>query len=145
MSRPILIFKTDRFTVPVSNDPHREPPEGRELAEWLAEALRSKGLNVSGPYNDTSLGFCGIDVDIGTQPFWIMVQLELLGPDRGEEYWSVSVHRRHGCLGSLFASRSTDGDLLPCITVVRDIVATQTIGSDARWVTEQELDDQRER
>jgi hypothetical protein len=137
-TRSTLIVNTDRFTVPVPDEPDREPPPGAELSGFLVEAFRARQTNVSRPYADEC--FYVVDVDIGGRAYSIRVQWEVHGPNPGKEVWTINIDERLGCLGSIisqFVSRRTD--LEACIAMVKEIHGERALGGDARWVTDDEL------
>lgn len=136
--RNILIVDADRFEVTWSDDKEPETPLGRGLAGYLTNALRSKGIAGANASED-EFGYC-INLDISARAYRVWVQCEgPVGPPPGKEVWSIRVQKRLGCLGGLFAFQKLNEDLEPCISMVSDIAANNGLGSNARWLTEDEL------
>jgi hypothetical protein len=138
-SRHILIVDADRFEVIGLDESESETVLGRELAEFLVKSLRSNGIKADDEF-EAEFGYL-IDFDIDRQAYRVWVQCEgPLGPPPGKETWAIVVQRRLGCIGGLFALYKLHTDLEPCISVISKIAAKQELGSNSRWITDDELD-----
>jgi len=133
-----LIVDADRFDVTWPDNGQHETPLGRRLAEYLTKAIRCKGIAADEPSED-EYGYC-INLEISGRAYRVWVQCEgPVGPPPSKEVWSIQIQRRLGCLGSLFAFHRINEDLEPCISIVSDIAATNELGSNAKWLTQNEL------
>ncbi len=142
MFNDIVIFTSDLFDLSWhdTEDELNKNPLGQDVAEFLRDRLKKRGLEVSEVIEDT--GGWVIDITMQRNKYTAYIHWAPLGEkgEKPQDYWVVQPRKLKGFLQNLFAkSKSANDELEPICKVIQRILTEEPRISNIKCISQSEF------